>query len=150
MKSTHYLSRSVKFIHNRFTNIKSLFQCLLLYRSIKLYIANDIKPSIWTLYKNKVKFPHPVGIVIGTSVRLGHNCTIYQNVTIGTKGDIKHKLAEYPSLGRNVTIYPNSIIIGGIEIGDNSRIGAGSVVLNNIPENSVAVGVPARVIRSNS
>lgn len=84
---------------------------------------------------------HPVSIVIGDKVIIGDNVKIYQCVTIGQKNN------KYPRIGNNVVIYPNSVIVGDITIGDNCIIGAGSVVISSIPNNCVAAGNPARVIK---
>lgn len=85
---------------------------------------------------------HLSGIVIGAGTIIKENVTIYQGVTLGQKG------GKYPVVGRNVVLYPGAKIIGGVEIGDNAVIGAGAVVLENIPENSIAVGVPAKIVKS--
>lgn len=82
--------------------------------------------------------PHPIGIVIGSEARIGDNCTIYQNVTIGRK---HNDIAENPTIGNNVTIYCNSTLIGNIKIGDNSIIGCNTVVLKSVEENSRCVGI---------
>lgn len=71
---------------------------------------------------------------------IGDNCTIYHNVTIGKTNDI-------PSIGNNVTICTGSIIIGGIRIGNNVTIGAGSLVNKDIPDNSVVIGNPCRILQ---
>lgn len=115
------------------------------YRNIKIYLSNHLNIGIWTLYKKKTKFPHPIGIVIGFKVEIGYGCEIFQNVTIGTKDTQNFKEGHYPKIGNNVIIYPNSIIIGDIIIGDNVIIGAGSLVLTDIPSNVVVVGNPAKV-----
>lgn len=82
--------------------------------------------------------PHPIGIVIGAGARIGENCVIYQNVTIGRK---YRDIAEYPNIGDNVIIYCNSVLIGDINVGKNSVIGCNSVVLKSVDENSKCVGV---------
>ena len=73
---------------------------------------------------------------------IGENCTIYQQVTIGKTNDI-------PTIGRDVTICPGAIVVGGISIGDNCIIGAGAVVTKDVPDNSVVVGNPAFIIKRN-
>jgi serine O-acetyltransferase len=89
-------------------------------------------------------FPHPIGIVIGGRVRMGEKCRISQGVTIGRKS---LEFPAQPVIGNNVRIYSNAILIGNISIGDNSVIGAGSVVLKSFPANSVIVGNPARRLK---
>ena len=82
--------------------------------------------------------PHPVGIVIGEGVKIGNNCIIYQNVTLGRKN---RNMAEYPNIGDNVIIYCNSTVAGNINIGNNSIIGCNSVILKSVDSNSKCVGV---------
>jgi len=84
---------------------------------------------------------HAIGIVIGSGAVIGDNCKIYQQVTIG-----KEK-GKFPIIGDNVTIYSGAKIIGDVKIGDNAIIGANAVVTRDVPDNCVAVGVPARVIK---
>jgi serine O-acetyltransferase len=81
-----------------------------------------------------LNLPHPLGIVIGCNCSIGKNCTIYQNVTIGSKQN------KYPVLKDNVTIYPNSILVGDIKVGSNAVIGALSFVNKNVAENEVFFG----------
>jgi len=88
-------------------------------------------------------FPHPQCIVIGHA-KIGSNCTIYHGVTIGAKLPF-HK--EYPKIGNDVYIGAWSTILGGITIGNNVTIGAKSMILDDIPDNSVVIGNPARIIR---
>ncbi len=108
------------------------------YYSYKIYkrYGCEISPNA-EIGKNLV-LPHPVGVVIGEGVKIGDNCVIYQNVTLGRKN---RDIAEYPTIGDNVTIYCNSTLIGNISIGNNSIIGCNSVVMKSIKENSKCVGV---------
>ena len=82
------------------------------------------------------KFPHFIGIVIGANVEIKKNVTIYQNVTIGRKD--KNTLSA-PRIHEGVIIYPHSVLVGDIEIGQNSIIGAGSFVDKNIPANHTII-----------
>ena len=95
---------------------------------------------------------HP-GATIGKclfieTTEIGDNCTIYHGVTLGGTGKDTGK--RHPTLGNNVLIGAGTKVLGPVYIGDNSRIGAGSVVLRNLPANCTAVGVPAEVVRINN
>lgn len=84
-----------------------------------------------------------LGIVIHKRCVIGKNCHISQNVTMGGTSGIY----EVPVLGDNVNVGAGANIIGPVHIGDNAIIGAGAVVVSDIPENAIAVGVPAKVIK---
>lgn len=90
---------------------------------------------------------HGMGVVIGETAILGDNCTIYQNVTLGGTGKDTGK--RHPTLGNNVLVGSGAKVLGPFKVGDNARIAAGAVVLSEIPPNSTAVGVPAKVVRIN-
>jgi len=75
--------------------------------------------------------------------KIGYNCQIWQNVTIG----VKQSGGETPTIGNNVKISAGACVLGGITVGDNVTIGANAVVLHDIPDNCIAVGVPARIIK---
>lgn len=102
-------------------------------------------PDLSVLHKKNIDFPHPIGIVIAENVKLGNNCVIYQNVTIGGKTRIGKN--GFPTIGDNVTIYAGACIIGDVKIGNNVIIGANAVVTKDIPNNCVVAGVPAKVIK---
>lgn len=87
---------------------------------------------------------HGAGVVIGETTELGDNVTIYQGVTLGGTG--KEKGKRHPTIGNNVVISAGAKILGSFEVGDNSKIGAGSVVLKPVPPNSTVVGVPGKVV----
>ena len=91
---------------------------------------------------------HGMGIVIGETAEIGDDCLIYHGVTLGGTGKDHGK--RHPTLGNNVLIGAGTKVLGPVYIGDNSRIGAGSVVLRNLPANCTAVGVPAEVVRINN
>ena len=91
---------------------------------------------------------HGMGIVIGETAEIGDDCLIYQGVTLGGTGKDTGK--RHPTLGNNVLIGAGTKVLGPVYIGDNARIGAGSVVLRNLPANCTAVGVPAEVVRINN
>ena len=88
---------------------------------------------------------HGSGVVIGETTVIGDNCTLYQGVTLGGTGKDKGK--RHPTLGNNVLIGSGAKILGPFTVGDNARVAAGAVVLAEVPPNSTAVGVPARIVR---
>ncbi|OGW73157.1 MAG: serine O-acetyltransferase, partial [Nitrospirae bacterium RIFOXYB2_FULL_43_5] len=88
---------------------------------------------------------HGMGVVIGETTEIGKNVLLYQGVTLGGTG--KEKGKRHPTLGNNVTVGAGAKILGAIKIGDNSVIGANAVILKNVPDNSISVGVPGRVTR---
>lgn len=90
---------------------------------------------------------HGSGVVIGETTEIGDNCLIYQGVTLGGTGKDKGK--RHPTLGNNVMVGAGARVLGPIKVGDNSKIAAGAVVLNDVPPNCTAVGVPARIAKRN-
>ena len=88
---------------------------------------------------------HGMGVVIGETTIIGDNCTLYQGVTLGGTGKDKGK--RHPTLGDNVLVGAGARVLGPISVGNNSKIASGAVVLKDVPENSTAVGIPARVVR---
>ncbi|MBP3841961.1 MAG: serine acetyltransferase [Bacilli bacterium] len=89
-------------------------------------------------------FPHgALGVVIHEDAIIGNNCKILPNAVIGGRGDEK----SVPVIGNNVLIGAGAVIIGNVKIGDNSSVGANAVVLKDVPNNSIAVGVPAKVTK---
>lgn len=88
---------------------------------------------------------HGMGIVIGETAEIGDDCLIYHGVTLGGTGKDSGK--RHPTIGNNVLIGTGAKVLGPFKVGDNSRIAANSVVLGEIPPDSTAVGVPARVIK---
>jgi serine O-acetyltransferase len=88
---------------------------------------------------------HGAGIVIGETAEVGDNVTLYQGVTLGGTG--KEKGKRHPTIGNNVVISSGAKVLGSFKVGDNVKIGAGSVVLKEVPPNSTVVGVPGRVVK---
>ncbi len=88
---------------------------------------------------------HGMGIVIGETAEIGDDCLIYHGVTLGGTGKDSGK--RHPTIGNNVLIGTGAKVLGPFKVGDNSRIAANSVVLGEIPPDSTAVGVPARVVK---
>ena len=87
---------------------------------------------------------HGEGIVIGATTIIGDDCLLYQQVTLGGTGKDKGK--RHPTLGNNVVVGAGAKILGNINIGDKVRVGAGSVVIHDVPEHSTVVGIPARIV----
>lgn len=88
---------------------------------------------------------HGMGIVIGETAEVGDNCTIYHNATLGGTGKDSGK--RHPTIGNNVLISTGAKILGPFKVGDNSRIGANAVVLQEVEPDSTVIGVPGRVVR---
>jgi serine O-acetyltransferase len=91
--------------------------------------------------------PHPMGIVIG-EVMIGENVEIFQNVTLGLRrfDDANVGVKKYPDVGDHVIICSGAVVVGDVMIGSGSIIGAGAVIIDNVPGDSVAVGNPARIL----
>ena len=111
---------------------------LIKFRNVKLALCSDIHASIprYTCFHH-----HGLGVVIGKGIVLGENVVIYQNVTIGGKD------GGVPIIGDNVKIFPNSVMVGNITVGEKSIIGACSFVNKNVPPNCVVARVPAKIIK---
>lgn len=91
---------------------------------------------------------HGNGVIIGETTVIGDNVTMYQGVTLGGTG--KETGKRHPTIGNNVMISAGAKVLGSFTIGDNCKIGAGSVVLEPVPPNSTVVGVPGRVVKRNN
>ena len=102
---------------------------------IEIHPAARIGPGLF--------IDHGMGVVIGETAEVGENVTLLQGVTLG--GTSLKREKRHPTLGDNVVVGAGAKVIGAFRIGDNSRIGAGSVVVREVPPNSVVVGVPGRV-----
>ena len=105
---------------------------------IRDFFVNDIPFK----FRHNIFFPHRYCISITDGSIVGKNCIIFHNVTLAAKN------ATAPKIGDNVIIYPNCVLLGGIEIGDNSIIGAGSIVTKSFPKGSIVAGNPAKLIRT--
>ncbi len=88
---------------------------------------------------------HGMGVVIGETAEIGDNCTLYQGVTLGGTGKDVGK--RHPTLGDNVLVGAGAKVLGPFKIGNNSKIAANAVVLDEIPDNCTAVGIPAKLVR---
>ncbi|EOR21993.1 MULTISPECIES: serine O-acetyltransferase [Niallia] len=92
---------------------------------------------------NRLFIDHGMGVVIGETCEIGDNVTIFQGVTLGGTG--KEKGKRHPTVKDNALIASGAKVLGSIVIGENAKIGAGSVVLKDVPANSTVVGIPGRV-----
>ncbi|MFD2617355.1 serine O-acetyltransferase [Terrilactibacillus laevilacticus] len=90
---------------------------------------------------------HGMGVVIGETCEIGDDVTVFQGVTLGGTG--KEKGKRHPTIGNDVLISAGAKVLGSITIADHSKIGAGSVVLHDVPPNSTVVGIPGRIVRQN-
>lgn len=130
-------------LSHKLYKMKWYFLARLISQSTKFFTGIEIHPGA-TIGKG-LFIDHGSGVVIGETAVIGDNCTIYQGVTLGGTG--KHTGKRHPTLGNNVMVGAGAKVLGPFKVGDNSKIAAGAVVLDEIPENSTAVGIPARVIK---
>ena len=94
-----------------------------------------------------LQLQHGVGLVVNHETIIGENCVLRNSTTIGNKKLADGSYSAAPKIGNNVDVGANVVIIGAITIGDNAVIGAGSVIVKDVPEGAVVAGNPARVIR---
>ncbi|CAM4484382.1 serine O-acetyltransferase EpsC [Paenibacillus tarimensis] len=90
---------------------------------------------------------HGMGVVIGETCEIGDDVVVYQGVTLGGTG--KEKGKRHPTIGNNVVIGSGAKVLGSFKVGDNSNIGANSVVVREVPPNSTVVGIPGKIVKSN-
>lgn len=109
----------------------------------RFFTGIEIHPGA-TIGKGLV-IDHGMGVVIGETAEIGDNCTLYQGVTLGGTGKDVGK--RHPTLGNNVLVGAGAKVLGPFKIGDNSKIAANAVVLDEIPDNCTAVGIPAKLVR---
>ena len=114
----------------------------LLSQVVRFLTGIEIHPGA-TIGKG-VFIDHGMGVVIGETAEVGDGCTIYQGVTLG--GTSLSRGKRHPTLGRNVTVGVNAAVLGAIALGDNVKVGGGSVVVKDVPANATVVGVPARIV----
>ena len=170
MKIVKYIKREMANIMAKDSAIKSPmevflypgFIALLYYRvSHRLYLSNHYFLARWVSQRAVKKtgieihpgaiigdglfIDHGQGVVIGETSIIGDNVTIYQGVTLGGTG--KESGKRHPTIGNDVLISAGAKVLGSFNVGNHSKIGAGSVVLKEVPENSTVVGIPAKVIR---
>lgn len=148
-------SAEIYFLYNGFKAVRAYR------RAHKLYLKGHYFLARWISQHAKFKtgieihpgatigkglfIDHGTGVVIGETAVIGDNCVLYQGVTLGGTGKDVGK--RHPTLGNNVMVGAGAKVLGPFRVGDNVKIAAGAVVLNEIPDNATAVGVPARVVR---
>ncbi len=111
----------------------------------RFFTGVDIHPG--ALLGARLFIDHATGVVIGETAIVGSDVTMYQGVTLGGTG--KQHGKRHPTICDNVFIGNNANILGNVTVGENSRVGAGSVVLSDVPPNSTVVGVPAHIVYRN-
>lgn len=111
----------------------------------RFYTGVDIHPG--AVIGERLFIDHATGVVIGETAIVGNDVTIYQGVTLGGTG--KQHGKRHPTICDRVFIGNNANILGDLTVGENSRVGAGSVVLSDVPPNSTVVGVPAHIVYRN-
>ncbi|MGN0335487.1 MAG: serine O-acetyltransferase EpsC [Lachnospiraceae bacterium] len=141
------------------------FQVMLRYRvAHRLYIKKHFFLARWISQKAARKtgieihpgatigrglfIDHGSGVIIGETTIIGNNVTLYQGVTLGGTG--KETGKRHPTLEDNVMVSAGAKVIGSFTVGENSKIGAGSVVLKTVPPNCTVVGVPGRIVKRNN
>lgn len=165
-----YIKEEIKVVRERDPAIKSnmevflypSFRVILRYRiAHKLYMKHHYFLARWISQRGVRKtgieihpgaqigkglfIDHGSGVIIGETAIIGDNVTLYQGVTLGGTG--KEKGKRHPTLEDNVMVSAGAKILGSFTIGENSKIGAGSVVLAEVPPNCTVVGVPGRIVK---
>ncbi|MDI9591037.1 MAG: serine O-acetyltransferase [Acidobacteriota bacterium] len=104
----------------------------------------DIHPA--ATIGRRLTIDHGMGVVIGSTAVIGDDCILYQGVTLGMTGGRPHG-KRHPTLGSNVLVGTNAVVLGDITVGDGSKVGAGAVVVDDVPRDVTVAGVPARIVR---
>lgn len=123
------------------------FLARLLSQIARFFTGIEIHPGA-TIGK-RLFIDHGMGVVIGETTIIGDDCVLYQGVTLGGVGTGEHKVKRHPTLLNNVMISAGAKVIGDVTIGNNSIVGAQTVVLANVPDNCTVVGVPAFIVKEN-
>jgi serine O-acetyltransferase len=163
------MRRDVQVVMERDPAARSAFEVVLCYPGVHAIWAHRVAHALWSagwttlarLVAHASRFvtgieihpgaklgqglfiDHGMGVVIGETAEVGDNVSLLQGVTLGGTSSKREK--RHPTVGDNVTVGAGAAILGAFTIGAGSRIGAGSVVVREVPENSVVVGVPGRV-----
>lgn len=134
--SLHRLARFLYKIHLKLL-ARIVSQWAKFTTGIEIHPAAEIEAGVF--------IDHGQGVVIGETARVGTGTVLYQNCTLGGTG--KEKGKRHPTVGRNCVISAGAIVLGNITVGDYAKVGAGAVVLKDVPPHATVVGVPARVVK---
>lgn len=132
-------------IAHKFYKKNMLFIARVISQVSRFFTGIEIHPG--ATIGRRLFIDHGSGIVIGETCEIGDDVTLYQGVTLGGTG--KEKGKRHPTLGDNVLVASGAKVLGSITIGENSKVGAGSVVLKDVPSDSTVVGIPGKVVISN-
>ncbi|KXH80770.1 serine O-acetyltransferase [Sporosarcina sp. HYO08] len=124
---------------------KLLFPARLISQISRFFTGIEIHPG--ATIGRRFFIDHGMGVVIGETCEIGNDVTIYQGVTLGGTG--KEKGKRHPTLHDNVLVASGAKVLGSITIGENSKVGAGSVVLKDVPPHSTVVGIPGTIVIAN-
>lgn len=133
----HYRVAHWFYKHKMFTIARIISQSSRFFTGIEIHPGATIGRGFF--------IDHGMGVVIGETAVIGDNCLIYQGVTLGGTGKDKGK--RHPTLGNNVMVGSGAKVLGPFTVGDNVKIAANAVVLEAIPDNCTAVGIPARIVK---
>lgn len=133
-------------ISHFFYNKKMFITARIISQLGRFFTGIEIHPG--AIIGKRLFIDHGMGVVIGETAELGDDVTLYQGVTLGGTGKDKGK--RHPTIHNNVTIGSGAKILGPITVGENSKIGAGAVVVRCVPPNTTAVGVPAHAVRKDN
>ena len=133
----HYRVAHWFYKHKMFTLARMISQGSRFFTGIEIHPGATIGKGFF--------IDHGMGVVIGETAVIGDNCLIYQGVTLGGTGKDKGK--RHPTLGNNVMVGSGAKVLGPFTVGNNVKIAANAVVLDAIPDNCTAVGIPARIVR---
>lgn len=129
-----------RFLHERRNPLSSILILALKKRQLQRY-SSDI--SYQACIGRRIHFPHPIGIVIGVGVKIEDDVMIWQGVTLGSHGKTNETDKSYPVIRSAAKLFTDCKVIGPIEVGEGSRVGACALVVKDVPPQCVAVGIPA-------
>ena len=127
-------------------NKKLFFLARLISQLARTLTGIEIHPG--AILGESILIDHGMGVIIGETAVVGDRITIYHGTTLGGTGNEKG-IKRHPTVGNDVIIGSGAKVLGNINIGSNSKIGANAVVLNDVPEGATVVGVPAKVVKIN-